>query len=185
MIIGICGKSGCGKSTLANQIIELSNNKAIHLDIDKVGHSVLLLPEVKEELINSFGKYIIKENMVDRKKLGEIVFDSRNEMNKLSDITWKYMQIEIDNFLYLHKDKIIILDWLLLPISKYFDMCDIKILLDIPYEVRKQRATKRDGITKEAFDLREKSSIDFDESAFDYVLKSNNKEVVKRFVKSL
>lgn len=185
MIIGICGKSGCGKSTLANQIIELTNNKAIHLDIDKVGHSVLLLPEVKEELIKSFGESIIKENIVDRKKLGEIVFDSRNEMNKLSDITWKYMQIEIDNFLNLHKDKIIILDWLLLSISKYFDMCDIKILLDIPYEIRKQRAIKRDNISEEAFDLREKASIEFNESVFDYVIKANDKEIVKRLVKLL
>ena len=50
-------------------------------------------------------------------------------------------------------------------------MCDIKILLDIPYKVRKQRAMKRDNITKEAFDLREKVSISFDESTFDYVLK--------------
>lgn len=185
MIIGICGKSGCGKSTLANQIIELANNKAIHLDIDKVGHRVLLLPEVQKELINSFGKSVIKENIVDRKKLGEIVFNSKNEMNKLSDITWKYMQIEIDNFLNLNKDKIIILDWLLLPISKYFDMCDIKILLDISYEVRKQRAMKRDNISEEAFDLREKASIGFNESSFDYVLKENDKEIVKRLVKSL
>ena len=185
MIICICGKSGCGKSTLANQIIELTNNRAIHLDIDKVGHSVLLLPEVKEELINSFGKSIIKENIVDRKKLGEIVFNSRNEMDKLSDITWKYMQIEIDDFLNHNKDKIIILDWLLLPISKYFDMSDIKILLDIPYNIRKQRAMKRDNITEEAFDLREKASINFDESTFDYVLKTNDKEIIKRLVKSL
>lgn len=185
MIIGICGKSGCGKSTLANQIIELTNNKAVHLDIDKVGHSVLLLPEVQKELINSFGESIVKENIVDRKKLGEIVFDSRNEMNKLSDITWKYMQIEIDNFLNLNKDKIIILDWLLLSISKYFNMCDIKILLDITYEIRKQRAMKRDSISEETFDLREKASIEFDENAFDYVLKANDKEIVKRLVKSL
>ena len=185
MIIGICGKSGSGKSTLANQIIELTNNKAIHLDIDKVGHNVLLLPEVKEELINSFGESVIKENIVNRKKLGEIVFNSRNEMNKLSDITWQYMQLEIDKFLKFNKDKIIILDWLLLSISKYFDRCDIKILLDIPYKVRKQRAMKRDNITKEAFDLREKASISYDESDFDYVLKANDKEMVKRLVKSL
>lgn len=185
MIIGICGKSGCGKSTLANQIIELTDNKSIHLDIDKVGHRVLLLPEVQEELVSSFGESVVRENSVDRKKLGEIVFDSRNEMNKLSDITWKYMQIEINNFLNLHKDKIIILDWLLLSISKYFDMCDIKILLDIPYEIRKQRAMKRDNISEEAFDLREKASIEFDESAFDYVIKANDKEIVKRLVKSL
>ena len=120
MIIGICGKSGSGKSTLANEIIELTNNNAIHLDIDKIGHKVLLLPKIQEELINSFGKSIIKEKTIDRKKLGEIVFDSRKEMKKLSDITWKYMQIEIDKFININKDKIIILDWLLLPITKYF-----------------------------------------------------------------
>ena len=185
MIIGICGKSGSGKSTLANQIVELTNNKGIHLDIDKIGHKILLLPDIINELTNSFGASIIKDNNVNRKKLGEIVFNSRNKMNKLSNITWKYMQIEIDNFLNGNKDKIIILDWILLPITKYFSMCDIKILLDIPYNIRKERAIKRDNITKESFDLREKSSIDFNPNNFDYVLKENNIETVKKLVKSL
>lgn len=185
MIIGICGKSGSGKSTLANQIIELTNNSAIHLDIDKVGHKALLLPVVQKELINSFGGEVINKNLVDRKKLGEIVFNSRKEMQKLTDITWKYMQIEIDKFLNLNKDKIIILDWLLLATTKYFNMCDIKILLDIPYEVRKQRAMKRDNITEEAFDLREKASINFNENDFDYVLKTNDEEIIRKVVKSL
>ena len=65
MIIGICGKSGSGKTTLANQIMQLAGDNAICLDIDKIGHNVLLFPEVKKELINSFGEAIIKENMVD------------------------------------------------------------------------------------------------------------------------
>ena len=185
MIIGICGKSGSGKSTLANQIVKLTNNKGIHLDIDKIGHKVLLLPDVINELTNSFGESIIKDNNIDRKKLGEMVFNSRNKMNKLSNITWKYMQIEIDNFLNSNKDKIIILDWILLPITKYFSMCDIKILLDIPYNIRKERAIKRDNLTKESFDLREKASIDFNPNNFDYVLKENNIETVKKLVKSL
>lgn len=93
MIIGICGKSGSGKTTLANEIIKLTGNKAIHLDIDKVGHRSLLLPNVKEKLANSFGNSILKKDMVDRKKLGKIVFNSKEAMNKLTDITWKYMQI--------------------------------------------------------------------------------------------
>ncbi len=186
MIIGICGKSGSGKSTLARQIMELmNNNKIVHLDIDKVGHKVLLFPEVRKELINCFGSSIAIEGNIDRKKLGQIVFNSRKEMDKLTDITWKYMQIEIDNFLELNNDKVVILDWLLLTVSKYFDMCDMKILLDIPYEVRKQRAMKRDSITQEAFDLRENASINFDESTFDYVLKTNDKEQIRRMVKSL
>ena len=185
MIIGICGKSGSGKTTLANQIMQLAGNNAICLDIDKIGHSVLLLPAVKKELINSFGESIIKENMVDRKKLGEIVFNSRNEMGKLSYITWKYMQIEIDKILNLNKDKIIILDWLLLLNTKYFDMCDVKILLDVSYDVRKKRAMKRDNITEEDFDLREKASIDFDETLFDYVFKADDEKKVERLAKLL
>ena len=185
MIIGICGKSGCGKSTLANQIVKLTNNKAIHLDIDKVGHNVLLIEEVKEALIKSFGISILETNNIDRKKLGEIVFNSRNKMKELSDVTWKYMQIEIDKFLKDNKEQIIILDWILLSISKYFNICDIKILLDTPYDIRRQRAMQRDNITEEEFNLREKASIDFNEEDFDYVIKTNNKEIVKRKVKSL
>lgn len=185
MIIGICGKSGCGKSTLANQIVKLTNNRVIHLDIDKVGHNVLLIEEVKEALIKSFGVSILETNNIDRKKIGEIVFNSRNKMKELSDITWKYMQIEIDKFLKENKEQIIILDWILLSISKYFNICDIKILLDIPYDIRKQRAMQRDNITEKYFDLREKASIDFNEEDFDYVIKTKNKEIVKRKVKPL
>lgn len=185
MIIGICGKSGCGKSTLAKEIIKLTNNKSVHLGIDKVGHKVLLIDEVKEELIKAFGNSIMEESNIDRKKLRKIVFDSRNEMKKLSDITWKYMPIEIDKFLSNNQDKIVILDWLLLPITKYFDMCDLKILLDIPYEVRKQRAIARDNISDSDFDLREKASIDFNPESFDYVLKTNETESIKKLVKLL
>ncbi len=185
MIIGICGRSGSGKTTLANNIIELANREAVHLDIDKVGHEVLLIPEVKEELVNTFGKSILTDDYVDRKKLNKIVFDSKEEMAKLTEITWKHMQIIINSFINANKDKIIILDWQLLPLTQYFGMCDIKILLDVPYEVRKERTIKRDNITEEAFDLREKASTQLNPADFDYILKDNSKEQVERVVRSL
>lgn len=184
MIIGICGKSGSGKSTLSRTLASNLENATL-LDIDKIGHSVLTIPEVKQELINAFGSEILGKDNVDRKKLGEIVFESRKDMQKLSDITWKYMQIEIDKFMSSNEGKIIILDWILLPISKYFEMCDLKVLLDIPYEIRKERAMKRDNISEDKFDLRERASIDFDINNFDYVIKRNNEDEFKRLVKSL
>lgn len=180
MIISICGKSGSGKSTLAKRLM---NENSSYLEIDKVGHKVLTLREVQEELIKNFGNEVVKLNVVDRKKLGEIVFNKRKEMSKLADITWKYMEREIDAFLENNKDKRIILDYLLLPLTKYFEMSDIKILLDTPLEERLKRTIKRDHITKEEFLLREKASIQYDESKFDYVLK--NDEEIKRLVKKL
>ena len=184
MIIGICGKSGSGKSTLSKILTEHYKN-TIHLDIDKVGHNVLTIEEVKNELIKNYGNSILNNENIDRKKLKEIIFNSRIEMNHLSDITWKYMQIEIDKFLIDNKDKVIILDWILLSISKYFDICDIKILLDIPYEIRKERAIKRDNITEEEFDLREKASINYDTNIFDYVINDKDNDEIKRLVKLL
>lgn len=182
MIIGISGKSGSGKSTLANKLINEFNGKAIHLDIDKVGHNVLKIEEVKKELISSYGSDIITNKDVDRKKLGDIVFNSRNEMKKLTHITWKYMEIEIDNFINNNKNKIIILDWILLPNTKYFNMCDIKILLLVPYKVRRQRALLRDNITAYAFDTREKASINYKLEDFDYILKSITEENIRKLV---
>ena len=64
-------------------------------------------------------------------------------------------------------------------------MCDIKILIDIPYEIRKQRAIIRDNIASTEFDLREKASIDFNREDFDYVINSNDKEIIKRMVKMI
>ena len=184
MIIGICGKSGSDKSTLARSIIN-QNQNAVHLDIDKVGHHVLTIKEVKDELIDSYGDTIIIDDLVDRKKLSNIVFNSRKEMKRLSDITWKYMQIEIDKFLEDNKDKIIILDWILLPLSKYYSLCNYKILLDIPYEIRKERVVKRDNISEEMFLQREKASIDYHYEDFDYIIKDTNPETIKSLVKKL
>lgn len=185
MIIGICGKSGSGKSTLAIEFMNVYQDNVIHCDIDKIGHYILTLDVVKNDLKNSFGVSVIKENEVDRKSLGKIVFDSPSEMEKLTDITWKYMQIEIDKLLSENQEKIIILDWQLLPKTKYFRMCDYTILLSIPYEIRKERAMLRDKITESEFNLREKASYNYKNLNFNYVINNNTKEEVQRLVKIL
>lgn len=181
MIISICGKSGSGKSTISNELKKLYGDKVMHVEIDKIGHMALEDSKVKEELINCFGGYIFNDKNIDRMKLGDIVFNSRNEMKKLSDITWNYMESVIDNIIEDNKDKIIVLDYILLPITKYFNMSDVRILMDVDYEVRKERCIKRDNISEDKFDLREKASIDYKEYEFDYVISSseNVKELVK------
>ena len=185
MIIGICGKSCCGKSSLAEDLIKLSDKEIVHLNIDNVGHEVITLPDIKDKLIKTFGESIIVNDTINRSNLGKIVFNSKEEMDKLTNITWDKMQEIIDEFINTNKDKIIILDWLLLPKSKYFNMCNIKILLDIPYEIRKERAIKRDNITEEKFDLRVKASLDYDKESFDYVFMTNDIDNIKRLVKLL
>ncbi len=182
MIIGICGKSGSGKSTLGRQLLELIPN-AVYLDMDKVGHQVLLIPEVKRKIIDTFGTSVLTEKEIDRKKIGNIVFNSEQSLEKYNQIIWIYMESLIDEFLKQNKNRTIVLDAIKLNQTKYFDMCDIKLLLDIPYEIRKERVMKRDNITAERFDLREQASVDYDEKEFDFVLRTNENDDVKRLVR--
>lgn len=173
MIIGLCGRSGCGKTTFANQLKTKLNN-VYHLDIDKVGHEVLTFPEVKLELVNAFGEQVIVNGVADRKAIGKIVFNDPKQMEVLTAITWKYMEIYIDEFIKIHFNDLVILDWMLLPKSKFFKKCDIKILLDVPYEIRKERAMKRDDITEEAFNERDKAGLNYNKEDFDEVIIDGN-----------
>ena len=153
---------------------------AAYLEIDKVGHEVYKHPKVMEALILAFGEDVVEDGLEDRKKIGDIVFSNRNKMTELRDATWYYMSKDIDYFLRDNEDKVIILDWLLLPKTNYFHKCDIKILLDIPYEERLKRAMIRDGITEEKFKLRDAASIEFNEEDFDLVIKGGSKEEIRK-----
>ena len=182
IIIGICGNSGSGKSTLARIIKEKSKKEALHINIDEIGHYVLTIDEVKTELVSSFGTNILQNSNINRAILGDLVFNSRDKMQKLTDITWKYMQIEIDKIIQKNKGKIIILDWILLPKTEYFELCNTRILLDVPYDIRKSRAIKRDNISEEAFDLREQASIKYKKEDFNVVLKDYDEEIIRKLV---
>ena len=181
MIIGICGKSGSGKSTIAKQITSRYKN-AVHLDIDKIAHKSHIDEDVKQKIIGTFTEPVLTNNEINRKKLGRIVFASKEKMKLLEDITWEFMEKEIDNFINENKDKIIILDFILLPLTKYFDKCNIKILLNIQYHIRKQRVLSRDDITEEQFDLRDTAAIQYEISDFHIVLENERDDILRRIL---
>ena len=166
MIIGVCGKSSSGKSFLASKLCERLNGFKV-LSGDAVGHDVIAIEEVKKKLVDAFGDIVLKDGIIDRKALGKIVFNDKNEMNKLNDITGPRMKKIFDNNI---EEGNIIIDWILLSKTEYFDKCDIKILVDIPYEIRLYRAVMRDGITKAKFDEREKASVTYNKDDFDIVV---------------
>lgn len=64
-------------------------------------------------------------------------------------------------------------------------MCDKKILVDTPYEIRKKRAMMRDGIAVEEFDLREQASIEYDKDQFDIVVNDNNINEVRKMIEQI
>ena len=184
MLIVITGPSGSGKSYIANFLVMLEP-KIIHIDIDKIGHEIINKEEVKQALINKFGNYILKNELIDRNKLAKLVFNNIHNMNILTDITWNHMEKEIDKIILNNKERIILLDWILVTKTKYFNMSDIKILVKSATYLRMNRAISRDKITKAKFIERDRASVKYDEKLFDYVLENISTIDTKRKVKKL
>ncbi len=181
MLISICGNSGSGKSFLANKLTNTIDN-SLHLDIDVIAHQILTLKIVQDELIEKFGMEIMENGTVSRKKLGKIVFNCKSKMDILKNITWKYMEEEIDKVINDNPKKIIILDYILLPETKYFMESSIKILLNPPDEERKNRIIARDQISEEDYLLRNQARYDYNENDFDFIIYNVSDRVIKRII---
>ena len=115
MIIGITGSIGSGKTTAA-KIFSKYHYKII--DADEIGHKLLEDSEIKNKLIINFGKEILAKNKsIDRKKLGEIVFNSEEKLKKLNSILHPAIITEIKNKIKNIQEKYGI---------------DVKIIVDAP-----------------------------------------------------
>src|SRR5262249_28409103 len=83
--LGLTGGIASGKTWVANQLRELGFHI---LEADLVGHRLIEpgLPAY-EEVIREFGEEILCEDkLIDRKKLGAIVFDDPPKLAKLNSI---------------------------------------------------------------------------------------------------
>lgn len=94
----------------------------------------------------------------------------------LTVIIWALMQDRIDRLLECFVDTLkrpVIINWILLPKTKYFDTCDIKYLVKRDENKRISSVLERDGISLDYLQKRDESGIEYDESAFDWVVFNN------------
>ena len=99
------------------------------------------------------------------------------------------MERIIDQIIENNPDKIILLDWLLLPKTKFFDKSDLKLWIEAPFIDRLDRAVKRSineqPITPEYFEKRDNAGIDYEEGEYDIVINNINKEKTQEEVKKI
>ena len=101
-VIGLCGRSGSGKGVFS--AVALEKGMTV-IDCDAIYREMVSHPsECLSEIETEFGKEVIKNASLDRRALSKIVFADKEKLNRLNEITHKYVLAEIERIIELLPD---------------------------------------------------------------------------------
>lgn len=152
LIVGLTGGYASGKSTVAKMFVELGG---VLIDADRLAREVVK-PDKQAwlEIVAHFGKGILLKNReIDRKALGEIVFGSDAERERLNAIVHPRVLDEelraIEDIENREPDAIVILSVPLLIESGHYRQCDKIVVVTVDKDTQIKRLMERDGFSRE------------------------------------
>jgi len=177
VIIGLTGGIGTGKSTVSRV---LTGAGATIIDAVLVGHEVYQVGTATWKAVSqTFGPDILlPDQQIDRKKLGEIVFNDPSAMAKLNAIMRPAMVVVLAERLKAASDrgdKVAVLDSATLIEAGWTSLVDEVWLVSAPKETVAQRLKERDGLSDTAINARVASQFTDHERAAkaDVVIENN------------
>ena len=145
MILGITGGTGSGKTTL----LKLLESKGFRiLDCDVIYHRLLETDKALLAAIEENFPGTVTEGVLDRKKLGGLVFAEGDRLAKLNEITHGAVREEVIRLLEATPGNAAI-DAIGLFESGISRLCDLTVAVTAPEEVRVRRLMARDNISEE------------------------------------
>ena len=174
MIIGITGGSGCGKTTLLRIIEEQGG---LILDCDAIYHGLLRTDHALLASIASRFPGTVENGILNRKKLGSMVFSDETALMDLNRITHGAVKNEVLCQL-ASKPALAAIDAIGLFEGGLAELCDVTVAVTAPEDVRIRRLMARDGISEEYAKSRiaaQHTDAWFQEKC-DYVLLNNGTE---------
>ena len=160
LTIGIIGGVASGKSAVARRLGELG---AVVLDADAAGHEVLRDEAVKAAIRQRFGdKVFTDDGEVNRRAVAAIVFaDTPAGAAALADLEaivhppiGLLLQEKIQAIEQEGTARVVVLDAAILLKAGWDRICDKILFIDVPREIRIQRAAQR-GWTPDELDARD------------------------------
>ena len=171
MIIGITGGTGSGKSTLLHLIQQYGGTV---LDCDAIYHRLLQTDTALLKNIAATFPGTVTDGILERKKLGAIVFNDNAALQKLNCITHAAVKKEVLHQLEI-KPALAAIDAIGLFEGELDGLCDVTVAITAPVSHRIRRIMERDGISEEYAQNRITSQHDdqWFVSKCDYTLDNN------------
>lgn len=159
--IALTGSISTGKSSVSKILQDLGFPI---IDADKVAHSMLELHS--HELSSMFGNSILQNGIVNRKKLGEIVFNDESKRKELEEFIHPiiYKTILAKASEYEAHSKVYFIDIPLFFENKSYDIKK-SIVVYTPKDLQLQRLIQRDSISLEMAKSRIDMQICIEEKA--------------------
>lgn len=145
MILGITGGTGCGKTTLL-KLLEAQG--ALVIDCDAVYHKLLETDQTMLREICTRFPGVIRENKLDRKTLGSIVFADPQALQDLNKITHKAVKQEVLKLLEA-APQLVAIDAIGLFEGGLAELCKLTIAVTAPEKDRITRLMAREGISED------------------------------------
>jgi dephospho-CoA kinase len=145
-IIGLTGSIASGKSTVSNKLRQLGYKI---IDCDEINHQILEKNQIGyNNVLAEFGSDILAENLeIDRKKLGNIIFNDKVAKEKLNQILHPLIKNIVKEEIKNIEDGIVFLDCPLLFETDFHELCELKVVVYVNMDTQISRLMERDGIT--------------------------------------
>lgn len=153
-IIGVTGGTGTGKTTALDALERLG---ALVIDADALYHELCETCSPMLAEIQAAFPGVVEDGVLQRKKLGAIVFSSSERLAALQAITDRYINEAIDERLAQHAARggryaaVDAIDLVGTPLQEYFTAT---VGITAPVETRCERIMAREGIDREYAMLR-------------------------------
>ncbi len=183
-IIGITGGTGAGKTTALNALRPFDVDI---IDADAVYHQLTQdsLP-MRQELEARFGAVYDESGVLERKKLGEMVFRDPASLGDLNEITHRHVKAEIGRRIAAAEaagKAAVVIDAIELIGSGLGGLCDATIAVTAPMDLRIRRIMAREGIEESYARLRAEAqpSEEYFREHCDYELKNSEQDTTQSF----
>ena len=177
IILGVTGSIGCGKSSVSNI---LKDNNIDIIDADIISRTIFEDEKLLSLVFEHFGDSIKNiDGSLNRKALGNIVFNDDNKLIELNNLTHPKIKEkilnEVEKYRLSNKD-IVVIDAPLLIEGGYLEIVDKVLVITCNEDIQIDRIQKRDNCSKEEALSRIGSQISQEEKVkyADYVLDNSN-----------
>lgn len=157
-LIGLTGNIACGKSTVLKFLRE---HGAYTIDADNIVHKIMEPGgSAYTPIIEAFGSEILAEiedsasPLIDRRKLGAIVFANSDRLRQLEQITHPLVRLDMLQQIANTSAQVVVLDAIKLLENNLDQACDIVWVVTCTPEVQLERLMHRNNFSREEALLR-------------------------------